>query len=440
MAGLLKPKAATLLVSSIRKKYPDLVIHVHTHDTAGTGVASMIACSEAGADIVDTAIDSMSGLTSQPSMGAIVSALKGTNLDTLFDLDDIYSLNSYWEQIRLLYSCFDPNVKSSDSGVYLHEMPGGQYTNLLFQSQQLGLGEQWHDIKAAYKVANILCGDITKVTPSSKVVGDFAQFIVSQKLSAQDILEKADILSFPSSVVEYFQGYLGQPPYGFPEPLRSKILDSRGLKRIEGRPGKSLPEFNFTDLKTSLEDQFGEVSQYDLLSSALYPKVFEDFKASRETYGDLSSLPTQFFLTPMSQGSEIIFEIDKGKTVIIKLVSIGILHEETMTRDVFFTLNGEARVISVTDTNKSLQQSQKFLTRRKVDKKNKGEVGAPMSGVVVEVRVAVGTEVKLGDPIAVMSAMKMETIVTATKAGKVEEVSVAANDSLSSGDLIAIIS
>jgi pyruvate carboxylase len=178
MAGLLKPKAATILIGAIRKRHPDVVIHVHTHDTAGTGVASMIACAEAGADVVDAAIDSMSGLTSQPSLGAIAGAFAGTSLDTGLNAEDIYTVNSYWEQIRLLYSPFDPNVKSSDSGVYLHEMPGGQYTNLLFQSQQLGLGAQWQEIKKAYIVANKLCGDITKVTPSSKVVGDFAQFLV----------------------------------------------------------------------------------------------------------------------------------------------------------------------------------------------------------------------------------------------------------------------
>jgi pyruvate carboxylase len=283
MAGLLKPKAATLLIGSIRKLYPDLVIHVHTHDTAGTGVASMIACAEAGADIVDTAIDSMSGLTSQPSMGAIVGSLAGSDLDTGLNLDDIYAINSYWEQIRLLYSCFDPNVKSSDSTVYLHEMPGGQYTNLLFQSQQLGLGEQWSEIKKAYRVANRLCGDITKVTPSSKVVGDFAQFLVSQKLTEKDVYEKADSLSFPQSVLEYFQGYLGQPPYGFPEELRTKILDGRRLAKIEGRPGKSMPSFDLNALQTILEEQWGTeaIKSEDVLSAALYPQVFDAFKTSK---------------------------------------------------------------------------------------------------------------------------------------------------------------
>ncbi len=272
MAGLLKPQAATLLISAIREQHPDLVIHVHTHDTAGTGVASMLAAVHAGADIVDLAIDSMSGLTSQPSLGAFVASLQGTQLDTNIDVSQLSILNSYWEQMRLLYSCFDPGIKSGDSGVYIHEMPGGQYTNLLFQSQSLGLGTRWMgeftqdserselsqwqtkffflffsffyfsffflkfiEVKKAYAAANNVCGDIVKVTPSSKVVGDLAQFMVSQKLTEQDIYREAETLSFPNSVVEYFQGLLGQPPYGFPEPLRTRILDSRKLKKIVGK-------------------------------------------------------------------------------------------------------------------------------------------------------------------------------------------------------------
>ncbi|KAJ3260755.1 pyruvate carboxylase [Boothiomyces macroporosus] len=443
MAGLLKPKAARMLIGAIRANHPDLVIHVHTHDTAGTGVASMIAAAEAGADVVDAAIDSMSGLTSQPSLGAITSALEGTPLDTGINEDDVLAINSYWEQIRLLYSCFDPNVKSSDSGVYLHEMPGGQYTNLLFQSQQLGLGNEWIAIKKAYQVANKLCGDITKVTPSSKVVGDFAQFMVSQKLSEQDVIEKADILSFPQSVLEYYQGYLGQPPFGFPEDLRNKILSARNLPKIQGRPGKSLPPFDFKELKANLEETYGlsNFNEYDLLSAALYPKVFEEYKEKIDTYGDLSALPTRWFLTPLKVGQEFTFDIALGRTLIVKLVAIGPLNEETSTRDIYFTLNGEARLVNIVDTvtNANKPGAAKLATRPKADPKVKGEVGAPMSGIVVELRVSEGNVVKVGDPIAVMSAMKMETIVTATMAGKIGQIHVAVKDSLSADDLIAVI-
>jgi pyruvate carboxylase len=382
MAGLLKPKAATILIGTIRKRYPKLVIHVHTHDTAGTGVASMIACAEAGADVVDVAIDSMSGLTSQPSMGAIVGAFKGTELDTGINPEDIYSINSYWEQIRLLYSPFDPNVKSGDSGVYLHEMPGGQYTNLLFQSQQLGLGTQWVEVKQAYRIANKLCGDITKVTPSSKVVGDLAQFIVAQKLTEQDVIDRAETLSFPKSVLEYFQGYLGQPPYGFPEPLRSRILDSRNLTRIQGRPGSSLQPFDFANLRTTLEDKYGSdnVNDFDVMSSALYPQVYETFRDTLERYGNLSTLPTKQFLTPLKVGEEFSFEFDTGKTLIVKLVAVGPLNEETSNRDVYFSLNGEARLISIQDTttNQSASKAKVLTSRRKANPKEKLEIGAPM--------------------------------------------------------------
>ncbi|KAI8893548.1 hypothetical protein BC833DRAFT_531652 [Globomyces pollinis-pini] len=441
MAGLLKPKAATLLISSLRAKYPDLVIHVHTHDTAGTGVASMIAAAEAGADIVDAAIDSMSGLTSQPSLGAIVGAVKGTELDTGLDQEHIYSINSYWEQIRLLYSCFDPNVKSSDSTVYLHEMPGGQYTNLLFQSQQLGLGEQWSEIKQAYRIANRLCGDITKVTPSSKVVGDFAQFLVSQKLSEQDVWDNCETLSFPTSVLEYFQGYLGQPPYGFPEPLRTRILKSKNLTPINGRPGQTLPPFDFINLKITLEEQYGSdhISETDLISASLYPKVFQQFKDRMNLYGDLTTLPTHLFLTPLKINQEFSFEIATGKTVIIKLIAIGPLNPESQTRDIYFNLNGENRLTTIKDTTITDTQTTGIQQRAKVTGTDKNQVGAPMSGVVIELRVQVGQVVKLGDPIAVLSAMKMETTVTATQSGLLDELFVEVKDSLSADDLIAII-
>lgn len=379
MAGLLKPKAATILIGAIRKRYPELVIHVHTHDTAGTGVASMLACAEAGADVVDVAIDSMSGLTSQPSMGAIAGVMAGTSKDTGLTLNDIYSINSYWEQIRRLYSCFDPNVKSCDSGVYMHEMPGGQYTNLLFQSQQLGLGSQWQEVKKAYIVANRLCGDITKVTPSSKVVGDLAQFIVSQKLTEDDVKNRCETLSFPQSVLEYFQGYLGEPPYGFLEPLRTKILKSRNLKPVTGRPGKSLPSMDLRELRLTLEEKYGafNINDYDILSFALYPKVFSQFKEAISLYGDLSTLPTRYFLTPLKVQQEFQYDLATGKTLIVKLVAIGSLNEETGLRDVYFALNGESRLVSILD-KASASRKERPEMRQKADPEDKSHVSAPM--------------------------------------------------------------
>lgn len=433
MAGLLKPKAATLLVSSIRKQFPDLPIHVHTHDTASTGVASMLAAAEAGADVVDTAIDSLSGMTSQPCMGAIVGALDGTPLSTGISLDNIVSINSYWEQMRLLYGCFDPGLKSGDSGVYQHEMPGGQYTNLLFQSQQLGLGTQWREVKIAYAEANKLCGDIVKVTPSSKVVGDLAQFMVSNQLHYQDVIDKAGSLSFPTSVVEYFQGYLGQPYGGFDEGLRSKII--RNLPKIEGRPGATLPPLDLEALKAELVAQYGaNISDTDVISAALYPKVFKEYQEKLSQYGDVSIIPTQYFLSAPDSDVEFPIELEKGKTLVVKLLTVGPINANGQ-RDVYFLLNGQSRVVTIQDNAVATDH----VVRRKANSANPGEVGAPMAGVVVEVRVEKGVEIKAGDPIAVLSAMKMETVVTAPVSGIIEEVCVHETNSLGQGDLIAVI-
>ncbi|KAL1926277.1 hypothetical protein VTP01DRAFT_5974 [Rhizomucor pusillus] len=430
MAGLLKPEAAKLLIGTIRQKFPDLPIHVHTHDTAGTGVASMMAAAAAGADVVDAAIDSMSGMTSQPAMGAIVAGLEQTNLGTGIRMEDIQAINAYWEQCRMLYSCFEANVKAADSGVYLHEMPGGQYTNLMFQAQQLGLGSEWIKIKKAYAEANILCGDIVKVTPSSKVVGDLAQFMVSNNLSGKDVIERASTLSFPTSVVEFFQGYLGQPVGGFPEPLRSHIV--RDLPRIDGRPGASLPPLDLAKLKEELQEKYDNITDYDVLSAALYPKVFAEYRDMVAQYGDLSVVPTRYFLAKPELGEEFHVEIEEGKTLIIKLLAVGPMNG-TGKRDVYFELNGEARVVGIVDKNAAVEH----ISREKANLSNPGDVPAPMSGVVIEVRAKPGAHLKAGDPVCVLSAMKMETVVTAPVAGRVEHVPIQEGDSLSSGDLVA---
>ncbi|RUS28256.1 pyruvate carboxylase [Jimgerdemannia flammicorona] len=433
MAGLLKPEAAKLLVSSIRKRFPHLPIHVHTHDTAGTGVASMMAAAAAGADVVDVAIDSMSGTTSQPPMGALVAAIERTSMGTGIRMDDVQALNSYWEQCRLLYSGFEANVRSADSGVYEHEMPGGQYTNLMFQAQQLGLGTQWKEIKRAYVAANRLCGDIVKVTPSSKVVGDLAQFMVSNKLTEKDVHERASTLSFPTSVVEFFQGHLGQPYGGFPEPLRTQII--KDLQRITDRPGATLPSLDLKKLKTQLVEKYGKsIRDVDVSSAAIYPKVFAEYRDIVEQFGDLSVIPTRYFLSKPEIGEEFNVSIEEGKTLIIKLLAIGSVNANGK-RDVFFELNGEARVIGVTDKNAAVDHIQ----RERANTANPGDVGAPMSGVVIEVRAKVGSHVKAGDPVCVLSAMKMETVVAAPVAGRIEYVAVMDNDSLSQGDLVCRI-
>ncbi|KZV85709.1 pyruvate carboxylase [Exidia glandulosa HHB12029] len=433
MAGLLTPAAATMLIGAIRKKYPELPIHVHSHDTAGISAASMIAAAAAGADVVDVAIDSLSGITSQAPMGAVCMALEQTGMGTGIRYQDIQALNLYWSQVRLLYSCFEAPVRASDSSVYGHEMPGGQYTNLMFQASQLGLGQQWDEIKRKYIEANELCGDIIKVTPSSKVVGDFAQFMTSNSLSKKDVIEQAAHLDFPSSVVEFFQGYLGQPVGGFPEPLRTHII--RDLPRIDGRPGTTMEPLNFKKMKADLRAKFGKhITDADVSSYAMYPKVFEEYQSFVEKYGDLSVIPTRYFLGRPEIGEEMHISIEKGKTLIIRLLAVGPVVEGKGVRDVWFEVNGEVRAVPVEDKSAAVET----VSREKATSEP-GSVGAPMSGVVVEVRVKEGHEVKKGDILCVQSAMKMESAVSAPVSGHIKRVVVHEGDSLNQGDLLVEI-
>lgn len=404
MAGVLKPRAATLLIGSLRKKYPDLPIHVHTHDSAGTGVASMIACAEAGADGIDAATDSMSGMTSQPSVGAILASLEGGPCDPGLDGSKLRALDSYWAQLRLLYSPFEAGLTGPDPEVYEHEIPGGQLTNLIFQASQQGLGAQWAQTKKAYEQANDLLGDIVKVTPTSKVVGDLAQFMVSNGLTYDDVLNKATQLDFPSSVLEFFEGLMGQPYGGFPEPLRSNALRER--RKMNKRPGLYLDPMDFDAIRTKLKEKYGGCSETDVASYAMYPKVFEDYKQFTNTFGDLSVLPTKYFLSRPEVGEEFNVELEKGKVLILKLMAIGPLSEQTGQREVFYEMNGEVRQVTVDDKQSSVENK----SRPKADSTDSSQVGAPMSGVVVELRVKDGGEVQKGDPIAVLSAMKMVSL------------------------------
>ncbi|KAG9407259.1 hypothetical protein AC1031_001950 [Aphanomyces cochlioides] len=441
MAGLLKPQAAKILVGAIRKEFPDLPIHVHTHDTAGTGVSSMLECAYAGADAVDCATDAMSGTTSQPSMGAIVAALQNTELDTGINSEQINEINDYWETMRGVYAPFESGQKSGSADVYHHEMPGGQYTNLLFQSNQLGLSGQWPAIKKAYATANKLLGDIIKVTPSSKVVGDFAQFLVQNKLTEEEVLAQAETLSFPKSVVEYFQGYLGIPHHGFPEALRSKVLKGRllpnGKSMFEGRPGAEMEPYDFQEAHRQLCEAYGtdNISELDVLSHAMYPDVFKNFMEFKDKYGSLHFLDTRTFLTGLTVDKEIELEIEHGKTVFIRLIAIGGVSKKDGTRDVIFELNGRQRVIKISDDQASVGKVEKLKASPNIP----GSVGAPMPGVIVEVKVQKGQQVKAGEPLCVLSAMKMETAVSAPVSGKVKEIHVIVGESMKAGELLVEI-
>ncbi|ELR06254.1 pyruvate carboxylase [Pseudogymnoascus destructans] len=430
MAGVLKPKAATLLIGAIREKYPDLPIHVHTHDSAGTGVASMAACAAAGADVVDTATDSLSGMTSQPSVGAVLSSLEGSDFETGLNVHHIRAIDTYWAQLRLLYSPFEAHLTGPDPEVYEHEIPGGQLTNMMFQAQQLGLGAQWAQTKKAYEQANDVLGDVIKVTPVSKTVGDLAQFMVSNKLTPEALIAKASELDFPGSVLDFFEGLMGQPYGGFPEPLRSHALRDR--RKLDKRPGLFLPPIDFAKVKKEIRQKWGSVTECDIASSVMYPAVFNDYKKFTEKYGDLSVLPTKYFLSKPEIGEEFSVELEKGKVLILKLLAIGPLSDITGQRDVFYEMNGEVRSITVDDKLAAVEN----VSRPKADPGDSSQCGSPMAGVVVEIRVKEGSEVKKGDVIAVISAMKMEMVVTAAHNGVIAQLVVKEGDSLSGQDLI----
>lgn len=435
MAGLLKPKAVTMLIDSIRQKHPDIPIHLHTHDTAGTGVANYMAAVKAGCDVIDVAVDSMSGMTSQPSMGAVVASLLNTEHKTGIDLNSVFEYSAYWEQTRLLYAPFEctTTMKSGNADVYVNEIPGGQYTNLQFQAFSLGLGSQFEEIKRAYSEANKLLGDIIKVTPSSKVVGDMAQFMVQNKLTSEQVLQKADDLSFPSSVVEYMQGLIGQPPGGFPEPLRTKVL--KGKTKYDGRPGADLKPLDFNKIKSNLIEKFGDenVNDCDVMSYVMFPKVLEEFLEFRSKYGPVDKLDTRsFFIGPyIAESIDVV--IEQGKTFSIKVLAVGEL--KGGEREVFFELNGQLRTLFVKD--KLVQKALKV--QPKAVKGQKGSIGAPMPGTVIDIKCKEGDVVKKGDTLLVLSAMKMETVVKSPVTGKIKKLSVSKGQKLEGDDLLVDI-
>ncbi|XP_060109952.1 pyruvate carboxylase, mitochondrial [Heteronotia binoei] len=432
MAGVLKPRASSMLVGALREHFPNVPLHIHTHDTSGAGVASMLACAAAGADIVDVAIDSMSGMTSQPSMGAMVACTRGSEYDTGIQMEKVFDYSEYWEVARGLYAPFDctATMKSGNADVYENEIPGGQYTNLHFQAHSMGLGNKFKEVKKAYVEANKILGDLIKVTPSSKIVGDLAQFMVQNNLTRQDVEAQADELSFPASVVGFLQGYIGIPYGGFPEPFRSKVL--KDLPRIEGRPGASLPPMDFQKLEQELcQKHEEEITPEDVLSAAMYPKVFDEFKDFTSTFGPVECLNTRLFLEGPKIAEEFEVELERGKTLHIKALALGDLNRAGQ-REVFFELNGQLRSILVKDT-KAMKE---MHFHPKALKDVKGQIGAPMPGKVIDIKVKEGAAVEKGQPLCVLSAMKMEMVVNSPLSGTIKKIHVKPEMSLEGDDLI----
>jgi len=432
MAGLLKPAAATVLVKALRDA-TDLPLHFHTHDTSGAAAATVLAAIDAGIDAVDGAIDAMSGTTSQPCLGSIVEALRHTPRDTGLDGAAIRLLSGYWEDVRHQYAAFESDLRSGASEVYLHEMPGGQFTNLREQSRSLGLANRWPEIARAYADANRLFGDIVKVTPSSKVVGDMALAMVSQGLGPDDLLDPSREISFPASVVEMLRGDLGQPPGGWPEAIQKRVLGDEAP--ITVRPASLLGAVDMVAARKQAEKKCGrKLGEREFASYLMYPKVFAEFAEVQRRYGPVTALPTATFFYGMAPGDEISVEIERGKSLVISLQAIGETEEDGCAR-LFFELNGQPRTIIVDDRRAGVKRAE----RRLADPGDERHVAAPMPGVVSTIAVSVGSAVKAGDRLMSLEAMKMETSVTAQRDGVIAQLLVTAGQSVDAKDLLAVI-
>lgn len=432
MAGLLKPAAASVLVQTLKQEV-GLPVHLHTHDTAGIACATILAASEAGADIVDCAMDSFSGNTSQATLGTVVEALRRSERDTGLDIDAIRRISNYWEAVRAHLVAFESGIQAPASEVYLHEMPGGQFTNLKAQARSMGLEERWHEIAQTYADVNRMFGDIIKVTPTSKVVGDMALMMVSQGLTRADVENLETEVSFPDSVIEMMQGQVGKPIGGFPPGILKKVLKDR--EPLAVRPGALLEPEDMEARRSEIPAKLGvEIDDEDLIGYLMYPKVFTEYMERHLAYGPVRTLPTRTFFYGMEPGEEIAAEIDPGKTLEIRLQAVGETHEDGDVR-VFFELNGQPRVARVADRRVASER----VAHPKADASNPSHVGAPMPGVIASVAVKDGAEVTKGELLLTIEAMKMETGLHAERDGIVNAVHVTPGTQIDAKDLLVEI-
>jgi pyruvate carboxylase len=430
MAGLLKPAAARQLIRALKQEV-GLPIHFHTHDTSGAAAATILAACDAGVDAVDAAMDAFSGGTSQPCLGSIVEALRNTERDTGLDIGAIRQISDYWEGVRKQYAAFESGLQAPASEVYLHEMPGGQFTNLKAQARSLGLEERWHEVAQAYADANQMFGDIVKVTPSSKVVGDMALMMVAQGLTRAQVEDPSVEVAFPESVVDMLKGNLGQPHGGWPNGILKKVL--KGEKPLTERPGKTLPPVDLEAVRAKVSKELNglTIDDEDLNGYLMYPKVFLDYMGRHRAYGPVRVLPTRTFFYGMQPGEEITAEIDPGKTLEIRLQAVGETTDDGEVK-VFFELNGQPRVIRV--PNRAIKA--KTAARPKAAEGNPAHIGAPMPGSIASVGVTVGQKVRAGDLLLTIEAMKMETGLHSDREGTVKALHVHPGSQIEAKDLL----
>lgn len=429
MAGLLTPYAAKKLISALRQEI-SLPIHLHTHDTSGNQVATILMAAEAGVSIVDLAHNSMAGLTSQPALNSVVAALKNTPRDTGLDLDQLQLLSNYWNDVRKYYKGFESGLQSPNTEIYKYEIPGGQYSNLKPQVENLGLGHRFSEVKDMYKEVNELLGDIVKVTPSSKVVGDLAIFMVRNNLTKNNIVEKGKNLTFPDSVITYFKGLMGQPMGGFPPELQKIVLKNE--VPITCRPGELLDPVNFDDVRSQLKTNLDiEADMKDIVSYCLYPRVFEDYFKSLSEYGDLSRMESHVFFSGLNVGETTELTIEDGKTLLIKLINLGELNDDG-TRNVVFEINGSRREIGIPE---KLAQ-EKMAQTKLADPFDKKQVGASIPGTVFKLLVEEGQTIEENQGLIIIEAMKMETKILARTKGTIDKILVKQGQGVKAGELL----
>lgn len=434
MSGLLKPMAARKLVRALKQEV-GVPIHLHTHDTSGNGVATVLMAAQADVDIVDAAVNSMAGLTSQPALNSIVAALEYSRRDTELNQDGLQKISEYWRDVRPVYAGFESELKTPSAEIYKYEIPGGQYSNLQKQVESFGLGHRLADVKNMYKTVNAMVGDIVKVTPSSKMVGDLAIFMVQNDLTPENIVEKGKDIDFPDSTVTYFEGMMGQPEGGFPEDLQKVVL--KGKEPITCRPGELLdPEDFEADRKHLIEDLHLEGTDQEVISYAIYPKVFEDYVKSLETEGDFRLMGSDIFFHGLEEGETCEVKMGEGKIAVIKLAEIREPNEEGL-RDVAFEINGTRRVVRIKD--KDFGEHASVSTIRYADEENPLEIGANIPGAIVKLLVREGDTVEDKQPIAVIEAMKMETNILSTAKGIVEKIFVKEGQAVKAGEMIALL-